>query len=132
MLFETTKTITLRDVDGAGVLFFARYLSLAHDVYEELMAARGVSFRRLIEEDAYILPVVHAESDHYQPLWTGDRVVIRIDVVDIGKRTFTLEHTFVTLRGDVAARCRTKHVAVDKKTGRAAALPEEVVRALSQ
>lgn len=131
-MFETTKTITLRDADGAGVLFFARYLALAHDVYEEFMAIRGISFRRLIEDDDWILPVVHAESDHHKPLWMGDSVTVRLTVVEIGKRSVTLGYDFLTTQGDLAARCRTVHAAVDKRTGRAIPLPDELVAALTQ
>ncbi len=132
MLFEATKTITLRDADAAGVLFFARYLALAHDVYEEFMASRGIGFRRMLDENQYILPIVHAESDHHQPLWVDDKVTIRMSVLEIGKRKFTVEYLFVTLSGETAARCRTTHVAVSKATGRAMALPEELQRALTQ
>jgi len=131
-MFESTKTITLRDADGAGVLFFARYLALAHDVYEEFMASRGISFRQIIEDGHWILPVVHAESDYHKPLWMGDRVNIRLTVAEITKRSVSLEYEFVTPDGDIAARCKTVHVAVDKRAGRAMPLPDELVAALTQ
>ena len=125
-MFETTKIITLRDADAAGVLFFARYLALAHDAYEELLAEKGIRLRAMIEQGDMILPIVHAESDYRLPLWLGDKAVIRIEVAEMGKRRMTLTYTFLTPDGEVAATCRTVHVAVDPATRRIIPLPEEL------
>ncbi|NIA15052.1 MAG: hypothetical protein GWP08_13345 [Nitrospiraceae bacterium] len=125
-MFEITKTITLRDADAAGVLFFARYLSLAHDVYEEFLAAKGISLRAMLDRGDMILPIVHAESDYRLPLWVGDQAVIQIEVAELAERRLTLTYTFLTPDGEVAATCRTIHVSVDPATRNVIPLPEEL------
>ena len=129
-MFTTTRRVTLRDADPAGVLFFARYLAFAHDAYEEFMAARGIDFARVIREGDYLVPVVHAESDHRRPLWAGDTTTIAVRVEEVKRRSFTMVYELRTSAGAVAAECRTTHTAVNKQTGRACPLPQEVLSAL--
>ncbi len=129
-MFTTTKTILFRDADPAGVLFFARYLALAHDAYEEFMTSRGMMFREQLEEKGLLWPVIHAESDHRIALRLGDKTAIQVSVAEVTRRTFTIAYEFRTPEGEVAARCRTVHAAVDRKTGRAIHLPEHLAAAL--
>ena len=129
-MFVTTKTILFSDADPAGVLFFARYLALAHDAYEEFMASRGMMFREQLEEKGLLLPVIHAESNHRLPLRLGDKTVIHVRVAEVTRRTFTIAYEFRTPDGEVAARCRTVHAAVDRQAGRAIRLPEHLTAAL--
>ncbi len=129
-MFSTTRRISLRDADAAGVLFFARYLALAHDAYEEFMISRGMNFRRQLEEGTFILPVIHAECDYRMPLWVGDETTIQLSVTEVKRRTFTVSYALHTPDGGCAAECKTMHAAVDKATRRAIPLPDIVVEAL--
>ena len=129
-VFSTTRLITFRDADPAGVLFFARYLALAHDAYEEFLASRGVSFRSQLTEGLFILPIIHAECDYRRPLWIGDRATLRVTIVEIKRRTFTVAYELLTPEGKRAATCRTVHAAVDTATRRAIPLPSAILAAL--
>ena len=129
-MYTVIRTISLRDSDAAGVLFFARYLALAHDAYEAFMTERGINFGHQVREGAYIMPIVHAESDHRRPLWVGDRFTINLHVAKIKSRAFTIHYEFRLPDGELAATCQTTHVAVNKATGRAMSLPLEVVEIL--
>jgi YbgC/YbaW family acyl-CoA thioester hydrolase len=120
----------LHEADAAGVLFFARYLMFAHDADEEFMAAHGIDFAHVIREGAYVLPVVHAESDHRRPLWAGETATITVRVQEVKRRSFTLAYELRTPSGSLAAECRTTHAAVNKGTGRACPLPPEVLSVL--
>lgn len=129
-MYTVSRTISLRDSDAAGVLFFARYLALAHDAYEAFMTDQGVSFGHQVREGAFIMPIVHAESDHRRPLWVGDVFTINLHVAQIKSRAFTIHYEFRLLDGELAATCQTTHVAVNKATGRAIPLPQEIVEIL--
>lgn len=129
-MFERTKTVTLRDADAGGVLFFARYLALAHDVYEEFMTTQGIHFRDMIEGGDLLIPVVHTETNHRAPLFVGDHVAIRLEVAEIKKRTFTITYEFHRADGVLAATCRTVHATVDRRVRHAIPLPENVLAAL--
>lgn len=129
-MYHVTRTITLRDADAAGVLFFARYLSLAHDVYEEFMASRGINFRAVLHDGEMLIPVIHAESDYHTPLHVGEKVTIRLEIAEVRRRTFTVYYEFCTEDGSLAAACKTVHVAVDRRTGRATPMPDMLLKAL--
>ena len=129
-MYTVSRTILLRDSDAAGVLFFARYLALAHDAYEAFMMDHGVSFGHQVREGAFIMPIVHAESDHRRPLWVGDCFTIHLHTSKIKSRAFTIHYEFRLPDGELAATCQTTHVAVNKATGRAIPIPPEIVAIL--
>jgi len=127
----TYKTrITLRDADAAGVLFFGRYFALAHDAYEAFLDSHGLNIGQLIQTTDYILPIVHAESDYRRALFVGQPASIRLRVIEVRSRTFTIAYEFLNSEGELACRLRTVHCAVNVKTRKAVALPKEVVNAL--
>lgn len=129
-MFTYETPITLRDADGAGVLFFARYFALAHDAYEAFMAARGLSTAQIIGATGYVVPVVHAEADYRRPLALGERATVRLEVAEVKRRSFTVRYELLTESGETAAKLHTVHVAVDKESKRAVPLPDELVRVL--
>ena len=129
-MYSVKRTILLRDSDAAGVLFFARYLALAHDAYEAFMMERGIRFGHQVRKGRFIMPIVHAESDHRRPLWVGDCFTIQLYVAMVKRRAFTIHYEFRLETGELAATCKTTHVAVDKSSGRAIPLPREVLDVL--
>jgi 1,4-dihydroxy-2-naphthoyl-CoA hydrolase len=131
-MFSITRRISLHDADAAGVLFFARYLAIAHDAFEEFMASRGISFRALLEEDSFILPVIHSECDYRLPLWVGDLATIEATIPEIKRRVFAIKFIIRAPDGRVAAEAKTVHAAVSKETQRAIPLPEKILNALAE
>jgi len=131
-MYTWQTTITLRDADAAGVLFFARYLALAHDAYEAFLTAHGLGTGRILREATYLLPVVHAESNYRHPLWVGDRVTIVLWIEHIKRRTYTIAYELRNAEQTLACTVHTTHVAVDKTSRRAVPLPEELVHILKQ
>jgi YbgC/YbaW family acyl-CoA thioester hydrolase len=129
--YTTTRKVMMRDADPAGVLYFARYLTFAHEAYEEFMESRGLSLLRCVRDGAFIIPVIHAESTHRLPLWLGETAAIQLTVAEIRSRAFTITYVMRTADGRLAATCRTVHAAVDKATRRAIPLPPELRAALS-
>ena len=129
-MFTYPVRISLRDGDAAGVLFFGRYFALAHDAYETFLDSHGLNIGHLIRTTSYLIPVVHAESDYRRPLFVGEQAVIRLRVVELRSRTFTLDYEFLNADGHLACRLRTVHCAVNTRTRRAVALPPDVVTAL--
>jgi len=131
-MFTYRTVIRVRDADPGGVLFFGRYFGLAHDALEAMMAARGAPYAAHFTEKDYVIPVVHAESDHRAPLEMGEEASVSLELVECGTRRFAISHTIKKADGRVACTIKTAHVAVSKQTGRVIKLPEEVVQALNR
>ncbi|HOT50401.1 MAG TPA: thioesterase family protein [Candidatus Hydrogenedentes bacterium] len=129
-MYTVVRTITLRDADAAGVLFFARYLSLAHDAYEEMMASRGIRFGDMLHAGTYILPVIRTGCEYRVPLKIGDAVEIRVAIAEIRRRSYTVAYEMIAPDGRLAAKCHTTHVAVDKTSRKSIPLPDELAAAL--
>jgi len=129
-VFTYTATIRMRDIDVAGVQFFARYFALAHDAYEAFLQARGFSIAHITKHEPFLIPVVHAEADYKAPLWIGDQVAVRVRVEELRRRRFTMAYEILTPEGDLSCSIRTVHVVVDKAKERAVPLPERLVQAL--
>lgn len=124
-MHTATRTITLRHTDAAGVLYFANQLELAHEVFEEWLASRGLPLRSILDGADWVLPIVHASADYGAPLRLGDVVSLTVRVTKVGDRSLTWEAT-LERSGARAGRVEVTHVAVDRATGKARPLPVEV------
>lgn len=120
----------MRDVDAAGIMFFARFFSLVHEAYEEMFAEHGVSYKDQIEAHGIIWPIVHAEADYKIPLPVDARVRIRLRVAEIKERTYAVEFEFLNAEGESATRGKIIHACVDYKTRRSTPLPESLLKVL--
>lgn len=122
--------IQLHHTDAAGVVFFARLFTLAHDAYQAFMAARGLPLRAILEDTPYLLPVVHAEADLAAPLRVDDAVAIEVTVERLGEGSFTLGYAFRRGDGVAAATARTVHAAIARHGATAIPLPADLRAAL--
>mgnify|MGYP000932196395 CR=1 FL=1 len=130
LLFEQETPVMLRDTDPAGVLFFARSFTFAHEAYEAFMESRGLGMARLFRSEGFLIPVVHAEADYCHPLYLGDRAHARLSLEGVGRRSFRLLTELRAPGGELSCVVRTTHVAVDKERGKAIPLPEILRKAL--
>ncbi len=128
----TCKTkIRLHDTDAAGVIFFANQFKIIHDAYEELLEKVGWSFRRMLKDKKYFLPIVHAESDFKTPVIVGDKFVINVKVGHIGNTSFSLEYTLK--RGKtLVGTAKTVHVTINQKNHKKVPLPSTLRHGLKQ
>lgn len=130
-MFEYPRSIGMRDVDAGGVLFFARYLSLAYEASEALFVEHDLSIKAMVENYGVVLPVIHADVDYRQPLSIGETAIIQLSVTNISRRTFTLAFNFLS-KEKKAANGEIIHACVDCGTRQATALPEQIVAVLQQ
>lgn len=125
-MFERTYTLRMRDSDAAGLIYFAEQFRIAHETFEEYLERLGFGFGTLLRDTAYVLPIVHAESDYRAPLHVGDRLTIRLDVERIGDSSFTLRYDLSHEDGRNVGTVKTVHVATDRATRQKVTLPFEV------
>ena len=128
-MFETQTDVKLHDTDAAGILFFANHFRIAHTAYEAFMKSIGCGLDHIIKKSNYLLLIAHAEADYNRGLYLGDEFTISLKA-EIGETSFVLSHFFKNAHGNLAAKLRTVHVSVDKKTGQKIPLPEKVRQGL--
>ncbi len=125
MPFSYPRTIHFADTDAAGVVFFANYLSIAHEAYEEALAAAGIDIARFFADHGLIIPISRSTADYLRPLACGEKIRVTVTPTALSENTFALDSTLSKLGPPekVAGRIRTEHVCISSQTRDRLALP---------
>ena len=128
MPFAYHRTVHFPDTDAAGVVFFARYLSICHEAYEEALAAAGVPLGMFFADHGVIVPVSRSEASYLRPLACGDKLRIELTPRALTEHSYAIDYVLWKL-GTVdkrAAMLRTEHVCISSQTRERLPLPAPV------
>lgn len=56
-VFRTKKTLTFREADPAGIMFFGNVFAIAHDAFEEFIVAAGYTYQEWFGQTDYLIPI---------------------------------------------------------------------------
>jgi 1,4-dihydroxy-2-naphthoyl-CoA hydrolase len=131
--FTYQRTIHFPDTDAAGVVFFANYLAICHEAYEESLAAAGIGLRDFFSMSDVVVPVSKNTADYVRPLYCGDKVVVTVKPVSLTADTYAVDYEIEKLgtTRKLAANVRTWHVCITTKTRERAPLPPVLARWVS-
>jgi len=129
-MFTYQTTVKIHDTDAAGFLFFGDQFKIAHDAYEAFLDAVGFSIQYIIQEEKFLLPIVHAEADYFVPLSVGDRITVQLQIESVSKTSFQILYDFLNDYGKIVGNAKTVHVAVDKNSKKKVSLPDKFVEAI--
>lgn len=86
MAYTSIQKIRFDDVDGAGIVYYPRFLHLCHAAFEDFFDdAAPFSYPTLIKEKRLGFPTVHIESDFKAPLSYGDTALVTLHVLEVGR-----------------------------------------------
>jgi 1,4-dihydroxy-2-naphthoyl-CoA hydrolase len=125
MPFAYHRTVHFADTDAAGVVFFANYLAICHEAYEESLAAAGINLKTFFADNGIVVPIARSEADYLRPLSCGDKLRVTVTPEAAGEDSFALNFTIVRLGQPEknAARVRTLHVCTSTLKKARAPLP---------
>lgn len=125
MPFSYSRTVRLADTDAAGVVYFARTLSLCHEAYEAALEAAGIALGDFLGAAGVVVPIARSEADYLRPLRVGDRLRITVAPEPLSENSFALRFEIVKLGAaeKIAARVRTEHVCTSPAKRERAPLP---------
>lgn len=108
------RTIHFSDTDAAGVVYFARGLSLCHEAYEAALQSQGVDLQQFFSPENVAVPIVHASIDFYQPMYCGEAVQIQVKPQLLDASTFEIHYRLCrsTNLEKPAAIAQTRHVCI--------------------
>ncbi len=129
--FEEPVRIRIHDVDAAGIVFFARYYVLMHDVYESFLEAIGHGIPAAIDAGAIIIPVVESGARYFRPLRHGETITARLFLTGLKKTSYTVRVEFHGADGVHRSTLFCRHVCVDAKAMKPTALPPAMHEALA-
>ena len=128
--FAYIRTIHFPDTDAAGIVFFARYLFICHEAYEEALAAAGVNLATFFSDTGLIIPIGKSEATYLRPLACGDKVRVEVSPSRLSPESFALDFVLWKLAPGPAATppkraavARTEHVCIDSRTRERRPLP---------
>lgn len=121
------RPVRFEDVDAAGIVFFARFLTYGHEAMESLLAGLEGGYVHLINGRRIGMPAVHVECDFRAPLRFGDVARIEVTVPRISTRSCTYHYHFVRDADGVDVAGVTHVCAVtDLTTFKAVPVPDDV------
>ncbi len=110
-------TIRLEDTDAAGVVYFARLLSICHYAYEAAIAQAGIQLAQLLAEGELAIPIVEAQIRFLVPLYWGDEITIEVFPRETEASQFQVSYTIYKLGSDrPVSHASTHHVCINPKT----------------
>jgi 1,4-dihydroxy-2-naphthoyl-CoA hydrolase len=125
MAFSHPRTIHFADTDAAGVVFFANYLAICHEGYEEALAAAGINLQAFFSDKAIIVPIAKTEVEFLRPLEAGEKVRVTAAPTLLTENSYEVRFEIIKLspREKTAARVRTEHVCLDATSRKRIPLP---------
>ena len=94
MPFSYGRVIRFHETDAAGVVYFARLLTLCHEAYEAALATVDIDLRAFFSAAGGVaVPIVHTEADFYQPLRCGDAIAITLTPKQLSLHSFEITYT---------------------------------------
>lgn len=138
MTFNWDYTIQFRDTDAAGVVYFARIISICHAAYEASLIATEIDLKLFVNNSDFAVPITHVTADFLKPLYCGDRVTISLTPSALDRGKFAIKYQILTIDSStasphiLAATATTKHVVIDPQTRSRQNLPASLARWLTQ
>lgn len=122
-VFRTKKTLTFKEADPAGIMFFGNIFGISHDAFEEFIVAAGYTWSEWFKTQDYIIPIRHTEANYLAPFFPGQTYDLAVTVSKIGQTSFTMKYEFS--KNSVSHAVVTMvHTVVDTKTKQKLALPQ--------
>lgn len=128
MPFAYHRTVRFADTDAAGVVYFANYLSICHEAYEESLAVSGINLKTFFSDTGVVVPIARSEADYLRPLACGDKLRITVTPEPLTEDSFALNFELTRLGkpDKCAARIRTVHVCTSTAKRARAPLPAAI------
>jgi 1,4-dihydroxy-2-naphthoyl-CoA hydrolase len=125
MAFSYLRTIHFPDTDAAGVVFFANYLVICHEAYEEALGAAGIELKAFFADTGTIIPISKSSAEYLRPLQCGDKLTITVKPAQLTPNSFSIDYEMTRMGPPqkLVAHVRTSHVCLDSQTRERKTLP---------
>lgn len=129
-MFDYTTTVTLRDTDAFGLIYFTEQLNYCSEAFQAFLLHHNLGMPADLKTASYVLPVVHCESDFTKPLRLNDTVRVHINTLQPGTSSLTISYSLYVKNREVGTASIT-HVCIDTATKAPTPLPNAFKDALT-
>ncbi len=113
MPFTYKRIIRFSDTDAAGVVYFAKVLSICHEAYEASLIAANINLRVFFSNPTAAIPIVHAHIDFLRPLFCGDEININLQPQQLSNDKFEIVYEILGANEQLIAKAITRHVCIN-------------------
>jgi 4-hydroxybenzoyl-CoA thioesterase len=135
-MISLDRAVKFEEVDAANIVFFARFVTYAHEAMEHFFGGIDGGYAGLILARRVGFPAVHVDIDFKAPARYGDVLRIETRVARVGNRSAVLWYRMHHVEGGAAGRlaCDLRHTVVttDLRTLTSCDMPDDVRALLSQ
>ena len=124
MTYSAEFAVRFGDVDQAHVMYYPRFFHYFHQAFEQWFEeALGKSYPELVNVQDISVKI---ETDFVAPLRYGDKVRIEIRLIDVGRKSLTLQYRAIRLPDGVeSARATITTVAINNSSFKSITIPDE-------
>lgn len=115
MIYSYQRNIFFADTDAAGVVYFARLLSICHEAYEQFLQSLNVDLGLFFSNQSMAMPIVHAEIDFFKPLFCGDLIIINLEKKIINSKVFEIFYQ-IYKEEILVGKAMTRHICINPQT----------------
>jgi 4-hydroxybenzoyl-CoA thioesterase len=130
------RAVKFEEVDAANIVFFARFVTYAHEAMEHFFGGLEGGYAGLILARRVGFPAVHVDIDFTAPARYGDVLRIETRVAKLGNRSAVLWYRMHHVGGGALGRlaCDLRHTVVttDLRTLTSCDMPADVRALLSE
>ena len=129
--FEVRHRIRFSECDPAGIVFYPQYFVLFNDLVEAWIdSVVPIGYHGLIATRRIGMPTVRLEVDFKAITRMGDDVVLALEVVRVGSKSYALALSCNGVEGDLRMSAMQTIVTTSLQTHAAIPIPDELRRAL--
>lgn len=124
-MFTTRISVEFGDTDPAGLVYYPNIFHYCHVAMERFFAdVGGVPYSTLIHEKKIGFPTVKAGAEFKVPIFYGDEIEIRVEVVQVGHSSIKFRYSLFRILDHVlCAQIDQVHVAMDLTTRKSIPIP---------
>ncbi|UOE92697.1 thioesterase family protein [Alkalihalobacillus sp. LMS39] len=120
------------DTDGAGIVFYPNYYRWMDEATHHFLTTIGFSTAQLIMVGKVGMPIVEAKCQFRAPLLFDDIVTVNSMIVELKEKVFTIEHTFLKEKKEVATGYEIRAWCdLSGERPKAIAIPKELLEAVN-
>lgn len=129
--FRVSRRLHWGETDPAAIIYGPQAFRIAIECIEELLiATTGLCFRDLNIKRDVGTPWVHMSCDFEKPLYAGEAYEVEVALEKLGDSSFVYRVTALNEAGTSLFRVKLVGVAVDLKTMKPKAIPDDIRRGL--
>lgn len=124
--FISHHLVRFDDVDGAGIVYYPRYLHFCHKTFEDLFNQKAqIKYPQLIKQLKIGFPTVKIEANYFAPFFYGDEIQVHFKVLQINNSSLVTKYQFFNL-DKLSFEAQITIVCMDLVTKKSLSLSEDL------